>query len=162
MRALAAGLALLLGLVWLPGCRGVAFRPEAYEEAARVEALDLRFAPDGSGLLTLKLAVRNPTSELALLTRVDFELAVDGRHLAAGLQQVEVALGEDRQAREVEVSFPLVSHGAAGSASYIPRQVRVRGGVLLRYGPRTERRALFEAERVMQLPWLPPPEPVLE
>ncbi len=155
-------LGVVLGLVLLSGCRGVSLRPEAYEAAVRVKALDLRFAPDGSGLLTLKLEVRNPSSDLALLTGVDFELAVDGRRLAVGLQEVEVALGEDGQPQEVEVSFPLVSQGATGSASHLSHQVRVSGGVLLRYGPRTERRATFRVERDMQLPWLPPPEPVLE
>jgi hypothetical protein len=158
MRALGAALGLLL----LSGCLGVPWRPEAYEGAVRVEALDLRFAPDGSGLLTLKLEVRNPSSDLALLTGVDFDLAVDGRRLAVGLQQAEVALGEDGKAHEVEVSFPLMSQGATGSASHVSHRVRVRGGVLLRYGLRTERRAVFQVDRVMQLPWLPPPEPVLE
>jgi hypothetical protein len=155
-------LGVVLALVLLSACRGVSLRPEAYASAVRVEALDLRFAPDGSGLLALKLEVRNPSSDPALVTGVDFELAVDGRRLAVGLQEVEVALGEDGQPREVEVSFPLVSQGATGSASHLSRQVRVRGGVLLRYGPRTERRAAFQVERDMQLPWLPPPEPVLE
>jgi hypothetical protein len=158
MRALGVALGLLL----LAGCRGVPWRPQAYDEAVRVEALELRFAPDGSGLLTLKLEVRNPSSDLALVTGVDFDLAVDGRRLAVGLQQVEVALGADGLPKAVEVSFPLVSQGAAGSASHVHHQVRLRGGVLLRYGPRTERRATFQVERVMELPWLPPPEPMLE
>jgi hypothetical protein len=155
-------LGVVLGLVLLSGCRGVSLRPGAYESAVRVKELDLRFAPDGSGLLALRLEVRNPSSDLALMTGVDFELAVDGRRLAVGLQEVEVALGEDRQPQEVEVSFPLVSQGAAGSASHLSHHVRVSGGVLLRYGPRTERRATFQVERDMKLPWLPPPEPVLE
>jgi hypothetical protein len=158
MRALGVA----LGLVLLAGCRGVPWQPHAYDAAVRVEALDLRFAPDGSGLLTLKLEVRNPSSDLGLLTGVDFDLAVDGRRLAVGLQQVEVALDEDGRAQAVEVSFPLVSQGTPGSASHVSHQVRVSGGVLLRYGPRTERRATFQVERTMELPWLPPPEPMLE
>lgn len=158
MRALGVA----LGLVLLAGCRGVPWQPHAYDAAVRVAALDLRFASDGSGLLTLKLEVRNPSSDLALVTGVDFDLAVDGRRLAVGLQQVEVALGEDGQAHAVEVSFPLVSQGAAGRDSPLHHAVRVSGGVLLRYGPRTERRAAFQVERAMALPWLPPPEPMLE
>ncbi|WP_240486926.1 hypothetical protein [Hyalangium minutum] len=158
MRALGVA----LGLVLVAGCRGVPWQPHAYETAVRVEALDVRFAPDGSGLLTLKLEVRNPTSDLALITGVDFELAVDGRRLAVGLQQVEVGLGEDGVPRALEVSFPLVSQGTAGGVSHLHHQVRLSGGVLLRYGPRTERRATFLVERTMELPWLPPPEPMLE
>jgi hypothetical protein len=159
MRALGV---VLLSWLALSGCRGVPLRPEAYEAAVRVKALDLRFAPDGSGQLTLKLEVRNPTSDLALVTGVDFNLAVDGRRMAVGLQEVEVVLGEDGKAQEMEVRFPLVSQGATGSNSHLSHQVRVSGGVLLRYGLRTERRVTFRGERVMELPWLPPPEPVLE
>lgn len=155
-------LGVVLGLLLFSGCRGVSLRPEAYEAAVRVKALDLRFAPEGSGLLTLKLEVRNPSSDPALLTGVDFDLAVDGRRLAVGMRELEVALEEDGLAQELEVSFPLVSQGAAGAPSHLSHQVRVSGGVLLRYGPRTERRATFRVERVMELPWLPPPEPVLE
>lgn len=158
MRALGA----VLGLLLLAGCRGVPWRPESYDTAVRVEALDLRFAPDGTGLLALKLEVRNPSSDPALLIGVDFELVVDDRRLAEGLQQLEVPLSEGGQAQSVEVSFPLVAQGAAGTASHLSHEVQLNGGVLLRYGPRTERRAPFHAERVMELPWLPPPEPVLE
>lgn len=158
MRALGA----VLGLMLLAGCRGVPWRPEAYDAAVRVEALDLRFAPDGTGLLALKLEVRNPSSDLALLVGVDFELAVDGRRLAEGLQQLEVPLSDDGQAHSVEVSFPLVSQGAPGTASHLSHRVQLKGGALLRYGPRTERRASFRVERLMELPWLPPPEPMLE
>jgi hypothetical protein len=158
MRALGAVLAVVL----LAGCPGVPWRPEAYDTAVRVETLDLRFAPNGTGLLTLKLEVRNPSSDVGLLTGVDFDLMVDGRRLAEGLQQVEVPLGTDGRSQSVEVSFPLVAQGTAGTASHLRHQVRLNGGALLRYGPRTERRATFQMEQVMELPWLPPPEPVLE
>jgi hypothetical protein len=158
MRALGVALACVL----LSGCRGVPLAPEAYELAVRVESLDLRFAPDGTGLLTLKLELRNPSSDEALVTGVDFELLVDGRRLAEGLQSVEVALDGSGHAREVEVAFPLVSQGAAGTASHLPHPVSLNGGAVLRYGPSTERRMTFHAERVMELPWLPPPEPLLE
>lgn len=158
MRALGAVLAAVL----LAGCPGVPWRPEAYDTAVRVETLDLRFAPNGTGLLTLKLEVRNPTSDEGVLTGVDFDLSVDGRRLAEGLQQVEVPLATDGRAQPVEVSFPLVVQGTAGTASHLKHQVQMNGGGVLRYGQRTERRATFQVEQVMELPWLPPPEPVLE
>jgi hypothetical protein len=152
-----------LGLLLLAGCRGVPWRPEAYDSAARVEALELSFAPDGTGLLTLRLEVRNPSSDAALLTGVDFELVVDGRRLAVGLQQVAVPLSEDGLPHSVELSFPLVSEGALGPGkTLLQRKVRLSGGALLRYGANTERRAPFQLERMLRLPWLPLPEPPLE
>jgi hypothetical protein len=150
-------------LLLLTGCRGVPWRPEAFDTAARVEAMELSFAPDGTGLLTLRLEVRNPSADAALVTAVDFELVVDGRRLAVGLQEVAVPLGEDGLPHPVELSFPLVSEGAAGPGqTLLQRKVRLSGGVLLRYGASTERRAPFQLERKRRLPWLPLPEPLLE
>lgn len=151
-----------LGLLLLAGCRGVPWQPEAFNQAARVEAMELRFAPDGTGQLTLGLRVRNPSSDAALLTEVDFELAVDGRRLAMGLQQVEVALGQDGLPRTVELSFPLVAEGAVSQEPGVMRKVQLRGGALLRYGASTERRAPFTLEREQQVPYVPLPESLLE
>ncbi|HEX8697721.1 MAG TPA: hypothetical protein VF815_02685 [Myxococcaceae bacterium] len=151
-----------LGLLLLAACRGVPWRPEALNQAARVEAMELRFAPDGTGLLTLKLEVRNPASDAALLTEVDFELAVDGQRLAMGLQQVEVPLGHDGLAHTVELSFPLVSEGAVSQEPGVMRKVQLRGGALLRYGASTERRAPFTLQRQQRVPYVPLPEAPLE
>ncbi|WP_225409833.1 hypothetical protein [Stigmatella hybrida] len=145
----------LLALLLLAGCRGVSLSPVAFDEAAHVEALALSFQPDGSGLLTFRLAVHSPTSESPLLTAVDFELMVEGQRLATGLQGVEVPLEGGGPARTVEVRFPLVSGEAPGSPSPVARQVQLRGGVSLRYGGRTVRRAPFRAERLLPLPWVP-------
>jgi len=150
------------GLLLLAGCRGVPWRPEAFNQAARVEAMELTFQPDGTGLLTLRLRVHNPSSDAALLTEVDFELAVDGRRLAMGLQQVEVALGNDGQPHMVELAFPLVSEGAVSQEPGVLRTVQLRGGALLRYGASTERRAPFELMRKQRVPSVPLPEPTLE
>jgi hypothetical protein len=153
----------VLGLLLLAGCPGVPWRPEAYERAVRVETLELRFAPDGKGLLTLKLEVRNPSADTATLTAVDFELVVDGRRLAVGLQQVEVPLGGDGLPHALEVAFPLVSpEGDVGTGARLSHEILLTGGVLLRYGERTERRATFRERRVMELPWVPRAEPLLE
>jgi hypothetical protein len=152
-----------LGLLLLAGCRGVPWRPEAYDDAVRVEAMELSFSRGGTGLLTLRLEVRNPSSDAAVLTAVDFELVVDGRRLAAGLQQVSVPLTEDGPPHSVEVFFPLVSEGAVDPRqNVLLRKVRVSGGALLRYGASTERRAPFQLERMQKLPWVPQPEPRLE
>jgi hypothetical protein len=151
-----------LGLLLLAGCRGVPWQPEAFNQAARVEAMELRFEKDGTGQLTLRVEVRNPSSDAALLTQVDFELAVDGRRVAMGLQQVEVPLGQDGLPRTVELIFPLVSEGAVSPEPNVVRKVRLRGGALLRYGASTERRAPFALEREQRVPFVPWPEPRLE
>ncbi len=160
MRARRVALVVLLGL--LVGCRGVPFRPDAFSRAVRIEDLTLRFQPEGTGLLTLTLEVRNPASDAALLTGVDFALEVDGRRLAVGFQQVEVPLAENGLPHPVQLTFPLVSEGAVGSEAPRWRRVRVSGGVLLRYGPSTERRATFMEVRELRLSWVPLPEPRLE
>ncbi|MDY7226599.1 hypothetical protein [Hyalangium rubrum] len=157
MRASALGLALLLA-----GCHGVPWRPEAFDRAVRVETLELSFAQDGTGLLSLKLEVRNPASELATLTGVDFELWVEGRRLSAGLQQVEVPLGANGLPHAVALSFPLVSEAVTKTEGSRPLQVGLRGGARFRYGEGTERRAPFHAERALRLEWVPVPEAVLE
>jgi len=151
-----------LGLLLLAGCSGVPWQPDAFNHAVRVEAMELRFAKEGTGLLTLRLQVRNPSSDAALLTGVDFELVVDGLRLAMGLQQVEVALGADGLPHTVELAFPLVSEGAVSQTVPVMRRVRLSGGVLLRYGGTTERRAPFGLERQQRLPYVPLPEPRLE
>ncbi|ADO69737.1 hypothetical protein [Stigmatella aurantiaca] len=145
----------VLGLVLLTGCRGVSLSPVAFDEAARVEALALSFQPDGTGLLTLRLTVHSPTAEASILTAVDFELVVEGQRLATGIQGVEVPMAQGGSTQTVEVRFPLVSDGPPGTAHPMARQVQLRGGVSLRYGVRTVRRAPFHEERLLPLPWVP-------
>lgn len=143
----------------LSGCLGVVpFQPRAYDEAARVEAVDLAFAKDGSGRLGLRLAVRNPASDAASLTRVDFELRVDGRRFAVGEQAVTVPL-DPGGTTTLDVRFPLASQRATGGPQEVERRVEVRGGVVLRFGGGTERRAPFQDTRMLRLPWVPLAEP---
>lgn len=156
MRARAAAVGLLL----LAGCLGVPWRPEAFQEAAKVEALDVRFEPDGSGQLDVRLAVTNPSSDAATLTGVDVMLALDGKRFAVGAQAVDVPLAADAS-HTLELRFPLVSRRGGGQGVAVYRAVRLTGGVVLRFGG-TERRAPFRAERVMKLAWVPLAEPQAE
>jgi hypothetical protein len=145
----------LVGGAALSGCLGaVPFHPRAYDEAVRVKSLGVDFKQDGTGLVDLELEVHNPSSDAAALTGVDFELSVDGRRVAVGAQQVGAALAPDGMA-PLRVLFPLASERATGSAEPVARRVRVTGGVVLRFGG-TERRAAFEARRVLKLAWVPP------
>jgi hypothetical protein len=156
MRVRPAVLALLVGGA-LSGCLGaVPLRPRAYDTAVRVDAVAVDFRQDGTGVLDLGLEVHNPSSDAATVASVDFELRVDGRRVAVGAQQVTSALGPDARL-PVRVFFPLASPRATGGGEPVPRQVRVRGGVVLRFGG-TERRAPFEDARVLSLAWVPPLE----
>jgi hypothetical protein len=149
-----AVVALLCGGV-LSGCLGsVPFRPRAYDEAVRVDSVAVDFRPDGSGVLDLGLEVANPSSDAASVSSVDFELRVDGRRVAAGVQQVAVALPSDERL-PLRVFFPLASEGATGGVEPVARRVRVSGGVVLRFGG-TERRAPFDDARVLPLAYVPP------
>ncbi len=149
---------LLLLLAWMAGCAGVTLRPHALDEAVRVEAVGLAFAPDGSGELTLRLEVENPTFWDAKVTGVDFELRLDGRRYAVGTRGVdELPLAADER-RTLTVSFPLRS--APGGA---PRtwRVEVGGGVALTFGE-TVRLLPFRAERSLRLQHFRPEVPVSE
>ncbi len=153
-RAVIWGL-LASGLV--SGCLGsVPFRPRAYDEAVRVLGFQVDFQQDGTGVLDLDLEVRNPASDAATLAAVDFTLWVDGRRVAVGTQQVAEPLAADGSA-PLRVLFPLASARATGGPEPVHRRVQVQGGVVLRFGG-TERRAPFQAERVLPLAWVPPLE----
>ncbi|HYO60157.1 hypothetical protein [Archangium sp.] len=140
---------LLLLLPWIAGCAGVTLRPHALEEAVRVEAVGLSFTPDGSGELTLRLEVENPTFWDGEVTGVDFELRLDGRRYAVGTRGVNpLPLAADER-RALTVSFPLRSEPGRGVA---PRtwRVEVGGGVAVAFGE-TVRLLPFRAERHMRL-----------
>src|SRR5689334_18624197 len=125
----------------LAGCLGVPWRPEAFQEAAQVEALDVRFAPDGTGQLEVRLAVRNPASDPATLTRVEVELSLDGQRFAVGTQALDVALAGEAP-HTLELRFPLASGRHTGRGLAVYHAVRLTGGAVLRFGT-TERRAPF-------------------
>jgi hypothetical protein len=147
----------VLGLLFTPvlsGCLGaVPFSPRAYDEAVRVDAVDLAFTREGAGTLTLKLRVRNPSSDAATLTRVDFDLRVDGRRLATGEQVLSVPLDGKAEA-PLEIRFPLVVARGGGRPEPVSYAVRLEGGVVLRFGG-SERRAPFRDARALDIPWMP-------
>ncbi|TSC33707.1 hypothetical protein [Corallococcus sp. Z5C101001] len=148
----------LAGGLMLSGCLGaVPFQPRAYDEAVRVEAVDVAFARDGAGVLTLKLQVKNPSSDAASLTRVDFDLRVDGRRVATGEQVMGVPL-DGGGAVPLEVRFPLAVPRGGGRLEAGSHAVRLEGGVVLRFGG-SERRAPFRDARSLDIAWMPGGEP---
>lgn len=154
MRTRRALLVLLCGAA-ASGCLGSApFRPRAYEDAVRVESLAVDFAEDKSGLLDLGLQVKNPSSDAASVSFVDFELWVDGRRVASGQQQVDAALPPNAEI-PLRVLFPLAAERVVAVAGTQALAVRVRGGVLLRFGG-TERRAPFRVQGSRRMTHVPP------
>ncbi len=151
---------LLLVLPWLAGCAGVTLRPHAMDEAVRVEEVGLAFRPDGSGALTLRLEVENPTFWDGEVTGVDFELRLDGKRYAVGTRGVTGQPLASEERRTLTVSFPLQSEPTSAAA---PRtwRVEVGGGVALTFGE-TVRLLPFRAERYLRLqhfrPGMPRPE----
>ncbi len=149
-----------VGLLLLAGCLGVPWRPEAFQEAAVVRALQVRFEPDGTGRMDVRLAVRNPSTDDATLTGLDFELALDGKRFAVGTEALDVAL-KGEAGHTLELNFPLASGRTTGRGLAVYRAVRLTGGVVLRFG-NTSRRAPFLHERVEKLAWVPLEEPLPE
>ncbi|WP_342379100.1 LEA type 2 family protein [Myxococcus stipitatus] len=148
-------LGLLGGGVLASGCLGSApFHPRAYEDAVRVESLAVDFAEDKSGLLDVGLQVKNPSSDAASVSFVDFELWVDGRRVASGQQQVDAALPPHAEI-PLRVLFPLAAERVVAVPGTQALPVRVRGGVLLRFGT-TERRAPFRVQGSLRLTHVPP------
>ncbi|MCY1074959.1 hypothetical protein [Archangium lansingense] len=148
---------LVLLLPWLAGCAGVTLRPHAMDKAVRVEEVGLAFAPDGSGALTLRLEVENPTFWDAEVTGVDFELRLDGKRYAVGTRGVKGQPLAADEKRTLTVSFPLHVESSAGAA---PRtwRVEVGGGVALTFDE-TVRLLPFRAERYLRLQHFRPGAP---
>ena len=150
----------LLLLPWMAGCAGVTLRPHALDKAVRVEAVGLAFMPDGSGELTLRLEVENPTFWDGEVTGVDFELRLDGRRYAVGTRGVRLPLAADER-KTLTVSFPLQSEPGGDEAPPRTWRVVVGGGVALAFGE-TVRLLPFRAERSVRLhafrPVTPAPE----
>ncbi len=151
---------LLLLLPWVSGCAGVTLRPQALDEAVQVEEMDLAFTPEGSGALTLRLAVENPTFWDAQVTGVDFELRMNGRRYAVGTRGVRMPLAADERGT-LTVSFPLQSETGGAEAPARMWHVEVGGGVALAFGD-TVRLMPFRAERIVRLQNFQPTAPAQE
>ncbi|RJS16590.1 hypothetical protein DRW03_30325 [Corallococcus sp. H22C18031201] len=156
MRSRRALLALAVA-VPLGGCLGVVpFQPRAYDDAARVRSMGVESLPDGSARLRLDLGVRNPSSDAATLTRVDFAVRLVGRGVAVTEQTLDVPVDSER---EVEVKVALVLPNPRPQASVrgdAPPDtedvmVDVEGGVVLRFGG-VERRAPFKLAAALRVP----------
>ncbi|MGZ3461752.1 MAG: hypothetical protein ACXU86_24940, partial [Archangium sp.] len=141
-------------------CAGVTLRPRALDEAVKVEEVGLSFTPEGSGELTLRLEVENPTFWDGTVTGVDFELRLDGKRYAVGTRGVQQPLAADEH-RTLTVSFPLQSEPVEGEVPPHTWRVEVGGGVALAFGE-TVRLLPFRARRSLRLPYFRPVVPAPE
>ncbi len=125
-------------MVLLSACRGpaLAVQPVAPGEVL-LETLEVRFDGPGRGAMRLGL-VAYGVGEPVQAQAVDWELWLDNRYFAAGVEQVDVAVpasGEVPLGLEVPLHFPSLP----ASAEPQRLQLSARGGVVMRGGAREER-----------------------
>jgi hypothetical protein len=142
--------AFLLLLPGVAGCVGMTFRPNALDEAVRVEEFRLSFTDKGEGELSLFLDVSNPTFWDATVTGVDFELALDGRRYAVGTRGLLSPVMTSNESRVFVVHFPLRCEPTADAGRSRAWRVEVKGSVGLSFGERV-RRMPFHAGRDLRL-----------
>src|SRR5687768_1658991 len=100
-------LPLIAILVQLPRCGAAPLG--AAEEVARAEVVGVRlsFEAPGQGQLGFDLQIHNPDRTPLDVREVEWELSLDGRRFATGLQALSASV-PGRQAATVSRTFPLV------------------------------------------------------
>jgi hypothetical protein len=127
-----AARALFLGLAVLAtGCRTTL--PAARSQAVEVRSVEASFSGADRGELKLSLEVENPQTLTGELTRVAWELWLNGRWFAAGLQAVNEPL-TGRQLKTLELTLPVVFRHLEVRTDPTIVEVGVRGGVDLHFG----------------------------
>lgn len=134
LRPVCLGLALAL----LAGCAGSRLQVATLQPGeVLVQGLEVAFFEPGSGELTLELVMEG-VGEPVQAQAVDWELWLDNRYFAAGVEQVMRELpvaGETPLVLKFPLHFPKVP--VAGEPQRL--KLSTRGGVVLRGGTREER-----------------------
>ena len=148
-------------LLLLSGCAGSRLQVATLQPGqVLVQGLDVAFFDPGNGELTLELVMEGVGEPVQAQT-VDWELWLDNRYFAAGVEQVALALpaaGEMPLRLKFPLHFPKVP--VAGEPQRL--KLSTRGGVVLRGGAREERHP-FEvsvSRRVERAPVLQAPSAV--
>ncbi len=129
-----------LALLWLlaAGCAGPRLQAATLQPGeVLVQGLDVAFDEPGSGELTLELVMEG-VGEPVQAQAVDWEVWLDNRYFAAGVEQVTRQLpvaGETPLLLKFPLHFPKVP--VAGEPQRL--KLSIRGGVVLRGGTREER-----------------------
>jgi len=122
----------------LSACRGPASSVQPVTPGeVRVHALDVRFDEPGRGQLQLGLVVTGVGEPLQAQS-VDWELWLDNRYFAAGVEQVDVALPPVGEAA-VALALPLHFPKLPASVEPLRLHLSARGGLVLRGATREER-----------------------
>lgn len=148
MRALA-----LIPIALLCACRpGAAQRDSSASEVKLRSAVASFEGGDGRGELSLTIDVM-PLEEGAVAESVDWELWINTRHFASGMNAVGERLTQ-REGRQIEVTVPLVFRGLQTNLEPQLVTVSVRGGMRVKSGS-TYARYPFEGSFKQTVPNLP-------
>ncbi len=118
----------LVALVLCAACATLRPPPPPPPLPVEVEELELRFEGDNAGLLELSLSVLNPSTQAATASEVDWELWVEGRRFATGMQSVAVPVPPGERAR-VQLQIPLAFRRRTLVTELRPVELGVRGEV---------------------------------
>lgn len=122
----------------LSGCAGPRLQVATLQPGeVLVQGLEVAFNEPGNGELKLELVLEG-VGEPVQAQAVDWELWLDNRYFAAGVEQVAVEVaprGETALPLKLPLHFPKLPQ--AGEAQRL--KVSARGGVVLRGGAREER-----------------------
>lgn len=131
----------VLGLLLLVSCRGPDLRPDVANERVEVISVAPRFEGEGKATLAVTLDVL-PLGEDGVAESVDWELWLNTRHFASGVQVVNQRTPSQEKTR-ISFETPMVFRGLPSSSDPLLLTVSVRGGVRTRLRT-TEARYPFE------------------
>lgn len=120
-------------LLLLAGCRALDVVPVRDSLRAEVAAVQASFPNETHATFELRLRARNPTRQTAKIGSLSWELWLQGKWFAAGVQQLgeSVSPGE---VRELRVTLPLAFRPMPMTTEPTPLLVGLRGTLAARFG----------------------------
>lgn len=124
------------------GCRAPDVRPDVANEHVRVIEVKPVFLGEGNATLSITVDML-PLNEDGAAEAIDWELWLNTRHFASGVQVVNHQLSS-RQKTRLTVEAPLIYRGLPGATDRTLLTIAVRGGVRVKLQG-TEARFPFES-----------------
>lgn len=128
-------------LIALTGCRAADVRPDVANERVEVISVVPRFEGEGKATLSVTVDLL-PLGEDGVAESVDWELWLNTRHFASGVQVVNQPTPSQQKIR-ISFEAPMVYRGLPPSSEPLLMTVAVRGGVRMKLRT-TEARYPFE------------------